>query len=313
MPGCGWCDGLEPLAGYIPGGATSQKLPSGGRVAFYNLERDVALRSSGGASLLGDMSALAAQDSGAIAAELPHIAEGAAVAGEGSEVVPSCPPTPDVLDQLLTAYSSDSDSQASSEDGAPPAPRGSKRASVTDGAGLAAAVTEALGDAQGLEAVLRLHNATRLAMPAQPGAAAAADAVLDAHIADLVADRGLDDTFYVMDLGIVAQLHAAWTACMPRVQPFYAVKCNGAAHHSCVLMVYGNACCVLQCIWLDAVCGANGNTLSFTGENDKQQASIEHGTNNAPRFVTQATWVCCGCWLSWEPGSTAPRRRRWRR
>jgi diaminopimelate decarboxylase len=36
--------------------------------------------------------------------------------------------------------------------------------------------------------------------------------------------RHLDDTFYVMDLGMVAALAAAWTRLMPRVRPFYAVK-----------------------------------------------------------------------------------------
>lgn len=37
----------------------------------------------------------------------------------------------------------------------------------------------------------------------------------------------LEDTFYVMDLGMVAALAAGWAALMPRVRPFYAVKCNG--------------------------------------------------------------------------------------
>lgn len=41
----------------------------------------------------------------------------------------------------------------------------------------------------------------------------------------LMQARSLDDTFYVMDLGIVAALAAAWTRLMPRVRPFYAVKC----------------------------------------------------------------------------------------
>lgn len=36
----------------------------------------------------------------------------------------------------------------------------------------------------------------------------------------------LEDTFYVMDLGVVAALHAGWTSLLPRVRPFYAVKCN---------------------------------------------------------------------------------------
>jgi ornithine decarboxylase len=36
----------------------------------------------------------------------------------------------------------------------------------------------------------------------------------------------LDDTFYVVDLGNTLRLLKAWRAAMPRIVPFYAVKCN---------------------------------------------------------------------------------------
>ena len=36
----------------------------------------------------------------------------------------------------------------------------------------------------------------------------------------------MDDTFYIYDLGNVTRLFKAWRAAMPRVTPFYAVKCN---------------------------------------------------------------------------------------
>ena len=38
--------------------------------------------------------------------------------------------------------------------------------------------------------------------------------------------HNLDETFYVFNLGLVAQLHRGWAECLPRVTPFYAVKCN---------------------------------------------------------------------------------------
>jgi ornithine decarboxylase len=41
----------------------------------------------------------------------------------------------------------------------------------------------------------------------------------------LIRRSGLDDTFYVVDLGNVLRLHTAWRRALPRVQPFYAVKC----------------------------------------------------------------------------------------
>ena len=34
------------------------------------------------------------------------------------------------------------------------------------------------------------------------------------------------DAFYVVDLAEVARKHAEWSAALPRVRPFYAVKCN---------------------------------------------------------------------------------------
>jgi hypothetical protein len=51
-------------------------------------------------------------------------------------------------------------------------------------------------------------------------------AALDAHIGRLVAAHALEDPVYVLDLGMVARLWGAWAAAMPRVAPFYAVKCN---------------------------------------------------------------------------------------
>lgn len=34
------------------------------------------------------------------------------------------------------------------------------------------------------------------------------------------------DAFYVCDLGDVLKKHLRWTRALPRVTPFYAVKCN---------------------------------------------------------------------------------------
>lgn len=42
----------------------------------------------------------------------------------------------------------------------------------------------------------------------------------------LLQAHGLDDTTYVYDLGNTIRLFRAWRAAMPRVAPFYAVKCN---------------------------------------------------------------------------------------
>jgi ornithine decarboxylase len=67
-------------------------------------------------------------------------------------------------------------------------------------------------------AVAGLYGATAVAGGAPDGIADAAG--------HLIAGWGLADTFFVYDLGEVARLHALWVATMPRVEPFYAVKCN---------------------------------------------------------------------------------------
>jgi len=36
----------------------------------------------------------------------------------------------------------------------------------------------------------------------------------------------LQDNFYVVDLGALQRLYRAWGEAMPRVHPYYAVKCN---------------------------------------------------------------------------------------
>lgn len=49
---------------------------------------------------------------------------------------------------------------------------------------------------------------------------------MDAYIRSIVKTRNMEDTFYVYDLSVVKKLYSAWMEMLPRVQPFYAVKCN---------------------------------------------------------------------------------------
>lgn len=41
-----------------------------------------------------------------------------------------------------------------------------------------------------------------------------------------IAETKVDDSFYIMDLGNVTRLYEAWHKAMPRITPFYAVKCS---------------------------------------------------------------------------------------
>jgi diaminopimelate decarboxylase len=54
--------------------------------------------------------------------------------------------------------------------------------------------------------------------------------------AALIEAHGLDDTTYIYDLGNTTRLFKAWCGALPRVMPFYAVKCNpevGSSNTDC--------------------------------------------------------------------------------
>ncbi|KAL2651468.1 hypothetical protein R1flu_019596 [Riccia fluitans] len=48
----------------------------------------------------------------------------------------------------------------------------------------------------------------------------------DAFVRKTAADACMESAFYVMDLASVLTQWKLWVACLPRVKPFYAVKCN---------------------------------------------------------------------------------------
>ena len=59
-------------------------------------------------------------------------------------------------------------------------------------------------------------------MPYAPGGPLAIKNLASAYILD----TSIDDSFYVFDLGAVQRLYDAWQTAMPRVRPFYALKCS---------------------------------------------------------------------------------------
>ena len=48
---------------------------------------------------------------------------------------------------------------------------------------------------------------------------------VDAFAAAAIIEEGLEEPFYVVDLGVVVRRYLGWVSTMPRVTPFYAVKC----------------------------------------------------------------------------------------
>jgi ornithine decarboxylase len=51
-------------------------------------------------------------------------------------------------------------------------------------------------------------------------------ATIDAQLEELVGKYDLDDTTYIIDLGVIKRLYGAWLINFPRIHPHYAVKCN---------------------------------------------------------------------------------------
>ncbi|KAJ7136558.1 hypothetical protein O6H91_18G065000 [Diphasiastrum complanatum] len=49
---------------------------------------------------------------------------------------------------------------------------------------------------------------------------------IDAFIESTIRSKSLQDAFYVLNLAVIVQLFYDWVAALPRVRPYYAVKCN---------------------------------------------------------------------------------------
>ena len=45
-------------------------------------------------------------------------------------------------------------------------------------------------------------------------------------VRDTIVETNSEDAFYVVDIQDILRKHKKWLLNMPRVQPFYAVKCN---------------------------------------------------------------------------------------
>lgn len=56
---------------------------------------------------------------------------------------------------------------------------------------------------------------------------------------DVIAAQQIEEPLYVVDLGAIARLYQAWTVALPRVMPFYAVKCFPDAAIAATLAALG--------------------------------------------------------------------------
>jgi ornithine decarboxylase len=87
-------------------------------------------------------------------------------------------------------------------------------------------VTEVLELATALESDENSFEEVKKALGAVPIAAAFDVGELKTCAAAFIAEHLVDDTFYLVDVGVVKTLYKGMVEAMPRVRPHYAVKCN---------------------------------------------------------------------------------------
>eukprot|EP00887_Chlorella_sp_A99_P001750 scaffold19.g1750.t1 len=250
----GWGGAFVGPPGYDCHSASYQETKCGGYVAFFTLESAAAaLPSPRGAKAGAGAAAPASSDGGSPRGVLKHFPSCSNLAGAAAAAAAAA---------LAAAGGGTPASEASSEGLAPATAAGSEgggSACEDLAASMMSVMTEldllalergaggapgsARGDADAdaasddarslgadaqlmaldpaelrFEDVLALHGAAHL-----PSGSAEC---VEAHMRGLVGEHALEDNFYVVDLGALRRLHAAWAAAMPRVAPFYAVKCN---------------------------------------------------------------------------------------
>ncbi|KAH7443798.1 hypothetical protein KP509_02G051300 [Ceratopteris richardii] len=88
---------------------------------------------------------------------------------------------------------------------------------------------------------------------------------LDNLIRKHIVNSKREDAFYIFDLGAICRLWETWKKSMPRVHPFYAVKCNNDASLLALLSSLGAGFDVASKAELDLVrsLGVNGDRIIF--------------------------------------------------
>jgi ornithine decarboxylase len=191
----GWGSAFAPPAGYDCHSASYQEVKCGGYVAFFSLEAaPKAARGAGAAAV-----AAAAAKGGAYSDGCPS-PRGVLKRFPTLGALAAPPSAPSSVDLMATSSDNSSDSGHSTD---------RHCAAMALGGGPEAPAFDDVAAAYG-------------AAPLARGDAGA----IDAHARALIAQHGLEDNFYVVDLGAVQRLYRAWGEALPRVHPHYAVKCN---------------------------------------------------------------------------------------
>lgn len=121
---------------------------------------------------------------------------------------------------------------------------------------------------------------------ARPVADGAAGGIADAALG-LIAEHTLADTFYLYDLGEVSRLYQAWATTMPRVMPFYAVKCNPEPSMVAMLAALGAGfdCASIQELQLAAAHGVPQDRIIFANP-CKRPADFRYAAEHSVAVTT---------------------------
>ncbi len=216
-----WADAFVVPQGYACKSASLQDLRGGGYVAYFVLGAMHRYAKQLPDDLVGIHSAIVNSNG---------VGDGVVVRDDGADATQ--PPSPRSVLKTLPSYGILSSMSLCGADS------DGEHSSASDS--LASSLMGLAGLSGGAEPYDGTSNApSRVGSPRDTSALYATLAALDAVVlpegcvADLdmfasgvIRRHGLEDSFYVYDLGVVARLHKAWSTAMPRVTPYYAVKCN---------------------------------------------------------------------------------------
>lgn len=110
---------------------------------------------------------------------------------------------------------------------------------------------------------------------------------IDEVIKKQILNTRIEDAFYVMDIGVLLRLWKKWRFSMPRVHPFYAVKCNSDHVLIAILAALGAGFDVASKVELDMVrdLGVGGDRIIFANP-CKLLSHIEHARNHDVHLTT---------------------------
>ncbi|MCO5565222.1 hypothetical protein L7F22_018895 [Adiantum nelumboides] len=110
---------------------------------------------------------------------------------------------------------------------------------------------------------------------------------LDNLIRKQIVTSKTEDAFYVMDVGVVLRLWRTWKLAMPRVHPFYAVKCNSDVPLLALLSALGAGFDIASKAELDLVrsLGIGGDRIIFANP-CKMPSHIMHAAKHDVHLTT---------------------------